>query len=132
MEASGDEPALIRIVLADDHAVVRRGLELLLDAELDFEVVASVGDVDAAIRTTRGYKPDVLVLDLNMPAGSRLDAIPPTLAASPSPQRRVLTMQKVPAFAPRALGAGAVPLVLKGAAYDELVPAVRRPAVGET
>src|ERR1044072_7061945 len=85
MEASAAEPAPIRIVLADDHAVVRRGLELLLDAEADFEVVASVGDVDAAIRTTRGYKPDVLVLDLNMPGGSSLEAIPTIREGRPAP-----------------------------------------------
>ena len=70
-------------MLADDHAVVRRGLELLLEAEEGFEVVASVGDVEAAIRTTRGHKPDVLVLDLNMPGGSSLEAIPKILEASP-------------------------------------------------
>src|ERR1044072_3766314 len=132
MEASGDEPALIRLVLADDHAVGRRGLELLLDAELDFEVVASVGDVDAAIRTTRGYKPDVLVLDLNMPGGSSLDAIPTIREASPGTQIAVLTMQNEPAFARQALGAGALAYVLKEAADDELVMAGRRAALRRT
>ena len=132
MEASAAGSAPIRIVLADDHAVVRRGLELLLDAEEDFEVVASVGDVDAAIRTTRGYKPDVLVLDLNMPGGSSLDAIPTIREASPGTQIAVLTMQNEPAFARQALGAGALAYVLKEAADDELVMAVRRAAVGET
>jgi len=122
----------IRIVLADDHAVVRRGLELLLDAEDDFEVVASIGDVEATIRTTRGYKPDVLVLDLNMPGGSSLDAIPEILAASPQTAIAVLTMQDEPAFARRALGAGAKAYVLKEAADDELVTAVRLAAAGET
>ncbi len=86
MDSSTAGAGTITIVLADDHAIVRRGLELLLDAEDDFKVVASIGDVPAAIRTTRGYKPDVLVLDLNMPGGSSLDAIPEILAASP--QRR--------------------------------------------
>ena len=124
--------AAIRIVLADDHAVVRRGLQLLLDAEQDFEVVASVGDVDAAIRTTRGHKPDVLVLDLNMPGGSSLDAIPTILEASPGTKIAILTMQNEPAFARHALGAGALAYVLKEAAADELVTAVRRAAAGET
>ena len=132
MEASATENATIRIVLADDHAVVRRGLELILQAEDDFEVVATVGDVDAAIRTTRGYKPDVLVLDLNMPGGSSLDAIPQILEASPGTQIAVLTMQNEPAFARQALGAGALAYVLKEAADDELVEAVRRVAAGET
>src|SRR3954451_2266588 len=133
MEASsapGTRP--IRIVLADDHAVVRRGLELLLDAEPDFEVVASVGDVDAALRTTRGHKPDVLILDLNMPGGSSLDAIPQIRSSSPETQIAVLTRRDEPASARQALGAGALAYVLKEAADDELVTAVRRAAAGET
>jgi two-component system response regulator NreC len=133
MDASAASAARpIRIVLADDHAVVRRGLELLLDAEPGFEVVASVGDVEAALRTTRGHKPDVLVLDLNMPGGSSLDAIPRIRSASPQTQIAVLTMQDEPAFARQALSAGALAYVLKEAADDELVTAVRRAAAGET
>jgi two-component system, NarL family, response regulator NreC len=132
MEASAAEAGPIRIVLADDHAVARRGLELLLDAEDGFEVVASVGDVESAVRTTRGHKPDVLVLDLNMPGGSSLDAIPQILAVSPHTRITVLTMQDEPAFARQALGAGALAYVLKEAADDELVEAVRRAAAGET
>ncbi len=132
MDASSGETAAISIVLADDHAVVRRGLELLLDAEADFEVVASVGDVAAAIRTTRGHKPGVLVLDLNMPGGSSIDAIPQIFEASPRTRIVVLTMQNEPAFARRALGAGALAYVLKEAAGDELVEAVRRAAAGRT
>ncbi|MFP5362985.1 MAG: response regulator [Thermoleophilia bacterium] len=132
MEASTAADGTIRIVLADDHAVVRRGLELLLSAEEDFEVVATIGDVEATIRTTRGYKPDVLVLDLNMPGGSSLDAIPQILEASPQTRIAVLTMQDEPAFARQALSAGAMAYVLKEAADDELVTAVRRAAAGQT
>ncbi len=132
MERSTAAAGPIRIVLADDHAVVRRGLELLLDAEPDFEVVASVGDAGAAIRATRDHKPDVLVLDLNMPGGSSLDAIPEILAASPGTGIAMLTMQDEPACARRALGAGAKAYVLKKAADDELVTAVHRVAAGET
>ena len=131
MEASSSA-APIRIVLADDHATVRRGLQLLLDNEDGFEVVACVGDVEATIRTTRGYKPDVLVLDLNMPGGSSLEAIPAIIEASPGTSIAVLTMQNEPAFARQALGAGALAYVLKEAADDELVTAVRRAAAGET
>jgi two-component system, NarL family, response regulator NreC len=72
------------------------------------------------------------VLDLNMPGGSSLDAIPEILAASPQTAIAVLTMQDEPAFARRALGAGALAYVLKEAADDELVTAVRRAAAGET
>ena len=66
----------ITIVLADDHPVVRSGLKMLLEAEDDLEVVAEAGDTDSARRTVLGYKPGVLVLDLNMPGGSSLEAIP--------------------------------------------------------
>jgi two-component system response regulator NreC len=132
MQADEAPAGAIRIVLADDHVVVRRGLELLLCAEEGFDVVASAGDVDAAIRAARGYKPDVLVLDLNMPGGSSVDAIPRILQASPKTSVAVLTMQNEPALAREALSAGASAYVLKEAAVDELVEAVRRVARGET
>ena len=133
--SSGDEASeesLIRIVLADDHRVVRSGLRLLLEAERGFEVVAEAGDVDAARRYVHGHHPDVLVLDLNMPGGSSLAAIPMIREQSPHTQIVVLTMQQEPAFAREALGAGALGYVLKEAADEELVEAVRRAAAGES
>jgi two-component system response regulator NreC len=123
---------VIRIVIADDHAVVRSGLRLLLDAEPDFEVVAEAGDVEAAQRYVRGHHPAVLVLDLNMPGGSSLEAIPAIRDEAPGTQIVVLTMQEEPAFARQALNAGASGYVLKEAADGELVEAVRRAAAGET
>jgi len=132
-EPKDDQSAsVIRIVIADDHPVVRSGLRLLLDAESDFEVVAEAGDVDAARRYVRGHHPAVLVLDLNMPGGSSLDAIPLIRTESHDTQIVVLTMQEEPAFARQALGAGAAGYVLKEAADSELVEAVRRAAAGET
>jgi two-component system response regulator NreC len=132
-EQTGDGTAsVIRLVIADDHAVVRSGLRLLLDAEGDFEVVAEAGDVDAARRYVRGHHPHVLVLDLNMPGGSSLQAIPAIRAEAPETQIVVLTMQEEPAFAREALAAGAVGYVLKEAADSELVEAVRRAAAGDT
>jgi two-component system response regulator NreC len=130
----GEEPSLetIRIVLADDHAVVRSGLRLLLDGESGFEVVAEAGDLDSTRRYVRGHSPDVLVLDLNMPGGSSLEAIPDIREESPRTQIVVLTMQQEPAFARHALGAGAIGYVLKEAADDELVEAIRRAAAGES
>ena len=85
LEAAAHSGA-IRIVLADDHQVVRRGLQLLLNSEPDFEVVAEAGDVDAARRYVRGHKPTVLVLDLNMPGGSVLEAIPSLRQEAPDTQ----------------------------------------------
>jgi two-component system response regulator NreC len=122
----------IRIVLADDHPVVRRGLRLLLDEVDDFEVVAEAGDVEGARRFVRGHRPRVLVLDLHMPGGSSIKAIPAICAEFPETRIVVLTMQQEPAYAREALAAGATGYVLKQAADGELVEAVRRAAVGES
>jgi two-component system response regulator NreC len=130
-DAASAAPA-ITIVLADDHVVVRSGLRMLLDSESDFEVVAEASDVDSARRYVRGHRPQVLVLDLNMPGGSSLQAIPLIREESPATQIVVLTMQQEPAFAREALGAGALGYVLKEAADDELVESVRRAASGES
>jgi two-component system response regulator NreC len=80
----------------------------------------------------RGRHPRVLVLDLNMPDGSSLEAIPTIRKESPETQIVVLTMQQEPAFAREALGSGALGYVLKEAADDELIEAVRRAAAGES
>ena len=125
------EAETIRIVLADDHQVVRSGLRLLLDAEDGLEVVAEANDIDGARRYVRGHHPAVLVLDLNMPGGSSLEAIPLIREESPETQVVVLTMQEEPAFARQALGAGAAGYVLKEAADEELVEAIRNAAAGE-
>jgi two-component system response regulator NreC len=123
----------ITIVLADDHAVVRSGLRLLLDQAGGLHVVSEAGDAESALRTVLGHKPSVLVLDLNMPGElTSLDAIPKVAHASPGTRVVVLTMQEDPEFARRALRAGAAGYVLKEAADSELVDAIRRAAAGET
>jgi two-component system, NarL family, response regulator NreC len=122
----------ITIVLADDHPVVRSGLRMLLEAEPDMEVVAEAGDVDAARRYTLGHKPTVLVLDLSMPGGSSLEAIPKIALVSPDTSVVILTMQEDPAFAREALRAGTRGYVLKHAAGTELVQAIRAAAGGGT
>jgi two-component system response regulator NreC len=126
------ETPTTRVVIADDHAVVRSGLRLVLDAEPGIEVVAEAGDVEAAMRAMRGYHPDVLVLDLNMPGEPSLDAIPRMVAEAPETAIVVLTMQQDPAFAREALRAGARGYVLKEAADAELVQAVRLAREGRT
>jgi two-component system response regulator NreC len=122
----------ISIVLADDHKVVRRALRLLLEEEPGFEVVAEADDAEGAIRYLRGHKPKVLILDLNMPGRPSLEAIPEMQEASPETSIVVLTMQKESAFARQALQLGVLGYVLKEAAEDELVQAVRSAAAGET
>ncbi len=124
----------ITIVLADDHAVVRSGLRLLLDAEDGLRVVAEAGTVPDAVRYTRAHRPRVLVLDLNMSGAetSSLEALPAIEEGSPDTRVVILTMQEDPQFARQALGAGAAAYVLKEAADAELVEAVRRAAAGDT
>ena len=123
---------VISIVLADDHTVVRRALRVLLEEEPGFEVVAEAEDAGGAVRYLRGHKPDVLILDLNMPGRPSLKAIREMKEASPETKIVVLTMQKEPAFARQALQLGVLGYVLKEAAGDELVQAVRSAACGET
>ncbi len=86
----------VTIVLADDHPVVRTGLRMLLDAADDMRVVAEAGDVGSAQRFVLGHKPTVLVLDLNMPGGSSLAAIPRIAEASPQTSVVVLTSRRTP------------------------------------
>ena len=122
----------ITIVLADDHEVVRAGLHLLLDAEPGFSVVAEAGDVALTERRVAAHRPSVLVLDVNMPDGSSIPAIPRLRAAAPGTRIVMLTMQNDPELAREALRAGATGFVLKEAAKDELIQAVRLAAAGRT
>ncbi|MGA9858963.1 MAG: response regulator transcription factor [Solirubrobacteraceae bacterium] len=119
------------IVLADDHTIVRSALRALLEAEDEFEVVAEAAAVDEAVRKVLAYKPRVIVLDLSMPGGSSLAAIPQMLNASPATAIVVLTMEDEPRFAREALQAGALGFVLKEAADTELVDAVHAALHGQ-
>jgi two-component system response regulator NreC len=122
----------IRIVLADDHEVVRDGLRMVLEAEPGLEVIAEAGDLETTRRYVRAHRPRVLVLDVNLPEGSSLPAIPELLQDSPGTAVVVLTMQQDPGFAREAMRAGALGYVLKHSAGSELVSAVRAAAAGET
>jgi two-component system response regulator NreC len=136
MSASSDLTATdtrrTTVVIADDHAVVRSGLKTLLDGEPGFEVTGEARDVRSAMTFVRAQRPDVLVLDLNMPGDASLPAIPDLLEASPGTAIVVLTMQNDPAFAREALRAGALGYVLKESANAELVAAVRAATEGRT
>ena len=120
------------VVIADDHAVVRKGLRLLIDAEPGLRVVAEAGTIADALRMARAHRPGVLVLDLNMPEGSSLESIPTIREQAPMTAIVVLTMQNDPAFARQALQTGAAGFVLKEAADDELLEAIRLAAAGQT
>ena len=122
----------ITIVLADDHQVVRSGLRLLLQGEEGMHVVGEAGDVESTLALIETRRPDVLVLDLNMPGRPSLPAISEVHAHSPNTATVVLTMQNDIAFAREALQAGASGYVLKEAADAELVSAIRAAAAGRT
>jgi two-component system response regulator NreC len=119
----------VTVVIADDHAVVRKGLRLLVEAEEGLQVVAEAGTVPDALRMAKAHRPSVIVLDLNMPGGSSLEAIPELREHTAVV---VLTMQNDPSFARQALQSGALGFVLKEAADDELLTAIRLAADGET
>ncbi|MBV8987133.1 MAG: response regulator transcription factor [Solirubrobacterales bacterium] len=131
VDAQAGSAPKTRIVIADDHAVVRRGLRQVLDGEEGFEVVAEASTLADARRYLRGHHPDVLVLDLHLPEGSSLGEIPAIRGEFPDTQIVVLTMQNEPAYARRALSSGAVGYVLKEAAESELVEAICRASVGD-
>ena len=125
-------PRSISVVIADDHAVMRDGLRLLLDAEDDLRVVADADDAAGAVAAVREHRPAVLILDLNLHGSLATDALPALREASPGTAVVVLTMQDDPVQARRALKAGVLGYVLKEAAGTELVRAVRTAAAGGT
>ncbi|MFN8161950.1 MAG: response regulator transcription factor [Solirubrobacterales bacterium] len=120
----------ITIVLADDHAVVRGGLKMLLDAEPDLDVIAETEDRRSTQRTVRLRRPRVLVLDLRMPGASPSTDIPGYLELSPETAIVVLTMDDDPITAREMLRAGASGYVLKQSAERQLVEAIRAAAAG--
>lgn len=115
----------LSIVLADDHTVMRGGLRMLLDAEPSFDVVAEAGTIQSVLREVRTHRPDVLVLDLNMPGGSSVEAITRIARFSPQTVVVVLTMEEDSGFKSAAFAAGARAYVLKDAAPSDLVRAIR-------
>jgi two-component system response regulator NreC len=120
------------VVLADDHAVVRAGLHVLRDAEDGVVVVGEAGDFPGAVAAVAAHRPAVLVLDLGMPGGSGLETITWLSETAPDTAIVVLTMQDDPAFARGALSRGARGYVLKEAADEELLGAIRGAVRGET
>jgi two-component system, NarL family, response regulator NreC len=121
--AEGNLP--IRVVLADDHALMRRGLRLLLESAEGVQVIAEAGELTSAVRQVRRYQPDVLVLDLRMPGGSSIEAIAEVHEHAPDTEVVIVTMEDDPGFAQHALSGGAVGYVLKDLADSELPQAIR-------
>jgi two-component system response regulator NreC len=120
----------IRVLVVDDHAVVRSGLRLLLDAEDDIETVGEAGNMQDAVLRARSLKPDVILMDVVMPGVSGIEATPAVLKEVPEASVLVLSMQDDPSYVREAFAAGASGYVLKEAADEEVVGAVREVAGG--
>jgi two-component system response regulator NreC len=121
----------IDVVIADDHTVVRDGIRMVLEREEgEFRVVAEAADVPATIKAVRDHKPDLLTLDLTMPGGSSLAALPSCFIAHPTLAVAILTMREDPEYARQALRAGARSYVLKEAEPAELLQAFRLAVAG--
>jgi two-component system, NarL family, response regulator NreC len=119
-----------RILIVDDHAVVRSGLRLLLSAQDDLEVVGEAGNARDAIFEARSTKPDVILLDVVMPGESGIDVLPRLKDEAPNAKVLVLSMQDDPLYVREAFARGASGYVLKEAADSEVVSAVREIASG--
>jgi two-component system response regulator NreC len=122
----------IRILLADDHNVMRRGLRLLLESQPDFKVVAEAADGRQAIAQAEAQKPDVVVLDVAMPNLSGIEAAQRILSDAPSIALIVLSMHSDEGYVLRALKAGAKGYLLKDSAEGDLIEAIRSVTQGKT
>ena len=121
---------MIRVLVVDDHAVVRSGLRRLLDAEEDIESVGEAPDADRAVFEAMEHKPDVVLMDLVMPRKGGIAGMPAVLRAVPDTKVLVLSMQDEPRYVHEAFEAGASGYVLKEAADAEVVAAIREVARG--
>src|SRR5271163_3185372 len=123
----------IDVIIADDHSIVRDGIRTVLERqEGEFRIVAEVADVPIMIREVAERKPDLLTLDLTMPGGSSLAALPSCFIAHPTLAVAILTMREDPEYARQALRAGARSYVLKEAEPEELLQAFRMAVAGES
>jgi two-component system response regulator NreC len=120
----------VKVLIVDDHAVVRTGIRLLLAQEPDLDPVGEAGSAREAIFEARSLKPDVILMDVVMPEGNGLEAIPTLLHENPETKVLVLSMQDDPRYVREAFDSGARGYVLKEAADVEVVTAVREVARG--
>jgi two-component system, NarL family, response regulator NreC len=121
----------IRVLIVDDHAILRSGLSRVLSAEPDIEVVGEAASADRAVFEALASKPDVVVMDVVMPGKSGIEGVPAVLQAVPGVKVLMLSMQDDPRYVREAFAVGASGYVLKEAADTEVVGAVRAVASGE-
>ena len=122
----------IRILVTDDHAVMRAGLTALLNAEADLTVVGEAADGSECLRVAQALEPDVILLDINMPGVNGLDALPLLRQTAPKSRVLVLTMHDDVTYLRQVLRAGGAGYVLKQAADKELLSAIRTVHSGGT
>jgi two-component system invasion response regulator UvrY len=122
----------VRVMLVDDHAVVRMGFRLLLEGAADITVAAEAESGEEAVRTFPEIKPDVVVMDISMPGIGGLEAIDRILAREPQARILVLSAHEDAMHARRVLKAGAVGYLTKRSAAEELMQAIRQVAQGKT
>ena len=132
MTQSAVEGAVIRVLVADDHPVVRQGLCTMLEIEDDIVVVARAGDGDEAVRLTRETRPDIVLLDVQMPNTNGIEALKRIRADDPDARVIVLTTYRNEDYLFPSLQAGARAYLLKDCSREELADAVRRVAAGES
>jgi DNA-binding NarL/FixJ family response regulator len=124
--------ARIRILLADDHVVLRTGLRMLISSQRDLEVVGEASDGDEAVRKAAAVRPDVALVDISMPGSGGIKAIERIRQAVPTTRVLVLTMHDVPAYLRASLAAGASGYVVKRSADSDLLAAIRDVHRGRT
>jgi two-component system response regulator NreC len=120
----------IRVLIVDDHPVVRAGLRRVLESEPGIEVVGEAGDARNAVFQTREAKPDVILMDVVMPGKTGIEAIPDVLHDAPETKILILSMQDDPHYVREAFDAGASGYLLKEAADTDVVAAIRDVAAG--
>lgn len=130
-QAAAPAPTRIRVLLADDHAVLRAGLKALLNAEADIEVVGEAADGSEAVDRARALRPDVIVMDIQMPRMSGLDATKALRAEGSAAKILILTMHAESQYLLPLLEAGGGGYVLKSGADTELIEAIRTVHRGE-
>jgi len=122
----------IRILLADDHTVMRRGLRLLLESQPEFSVVAEASDGKQAVAEAESQHPDVVVMDIAMPNLSGIEAAQRILAVAPNTAVVILSMHSDEGYVLRALKAGAKAYLLKDSAEADLIEAIKAVRRGKT
>jgi DNA-binding NarL/FixJ family response regulator len=122
----------VRLLIADDHAVVRAGLKSLLGDVRDVEIVAEAADGEEALRLARRHRPDVVLLDVRMPGADGLAVLGQLRGEFPSSAIVMFSSYDNPTYIARAVALGAAGYLVKSASREEIIAAIRRSATGET